>query len=229
MSILINPPSVKSLYKGDRPREKLHKRGSHALTSQELWQLVLNNGIKRKSVIWIAQNLVKLLEQNSQPTKEELFELGGVSYAKAATILAVIELIKRGQLSSQPHIQEPQDVWPYVQEFAGRKQEYLVCLSLNGQHQVMTKRIISIGTLSATLIHPREIYAEALQERANSIILVHNHPSNNAQPSQADLEITALVKQAGEILGIPLLDHIIITAKGICTSINAVWEAQGLT
>src|SRR5690606_38782616 len=116
-------------------------------------------------------------------------------------------------------IRLPQDVWPYVSDIAQAKQEHLVCLSLNGAGELIRKHQITVGTLDSTLVHPREVFAPALTDRAASIILVHNHPSGDVTPSEHDLKATKILQDAGYLLGIPLLDHLIISSTGKMFSI----------
>ena len=121
---------------------------------------------------------------------------------------------RRFESSEQPVIDSPDKAADQLADIRDKKQEYFVCLTLDGANRLITKRIITIGTLTSSLVHPREVFAEAITDRAASIIIAHNHPSGNLQPSDADRAVTERLREAGELLGINLVDHIIITRDG---------------
>lgn len=207
-------PSPKNLYSFDRPREKLIANGVENLDSVELIALILGSGSKGKNVAELSWEIYRKIDNQVNFSATELTQIKGLSLAKAARLVASVELARRLNQKLKQPIVNALDVWPWVQDIAGLDKEHLVCLSLNGAAELIRKRIVSVGTLSATLIHPREIYADVIQDHAASIILVHNHPSNNIQPSTEDLEVTDLITQAGIILGIPMLDHLIVNREG---------------
>jgi DNA repair protein RadC len=145
---------------------------------------------------------------------DDLLTLPGINTAKACAILSTLELARRQNIFTGVSIKKPADILPLVMKYGSKKQEHLVCFSLNGAGGVIEERVVSIGILNSTLIHPREVFADALSDRAASIILVHNHPSGIIEASSEDRELTKKLVEAGKILGIPLLDHIIITKEG---------------
>jgi len=128
--------------------------------------------------------------------------------------VAAFELARRYLLGERPKIRKPQDILPYVQPYIRRKQEYFVCITLNGAGEVIETRVVTVGLLDSAQIHPREVFADALADRAAGVILVHNHPSGNLEPSPEDIAITRRLVEAGKLLGIEVLDHIIISPSG---------------
>lgn len=134
--------------------------------------------------------------------------------AKACQIVAAFELARRFSQRERPVIREPKDVIPYIQHIADKKQEYFLCLTLNGVGEVIQARVVTVGLLDSSQVHPREVFADAITDRAAGIIVAHNHPSGKLEPSPEDLAITRQLAEAGKLLGIELLDHIIITKNG---------------
>lgn len=204
--------SPKQIYKFDRPREKLKAKGAGALTDFELMQALIGSGVKGANVSEIAKELEHLWQS---PTIEltELLKIRGLNLAKAAVIVAALELVSR-RLSAPHKLDTAADVLPLVNEYATKRQEHLVVLSLDGAHNLIQRRVVTIGTLNNTLIHPREVFADAISDRAAAVILVHNHPSNTPEPSKEDLRVTDILVQAGNLLGIRVEDHLIITPSG---------------
>ncbi len=143
-----------------------------------------------------------------------LLAIRGLGQAKVAVITAALEFSRRILCPGKNRIQQPRDVLPLIRHYAERKQECRLSLSLNGAHEVMSIRVVSVGLVNRTVVHPREVFADPLTERAAALIVAHNHPSGNLDPSTEDGEVTARLKKAGGILGIPLLDHIVFTAEG---------------
>lgn len=206
---------IKDKNKNDRPREKLNAKGPAALSDFELLQALIGSGNKQADVSAIARETKKLLQKYGPDiTYEQLEQITGLGSAKIAEILAAFELSKRYlSESDQPVLDSTEKVGEELKDIRDKKQEYFVCLTLDGANRLIAKRTISIGTLTASLVHPREVFADAITDRAASIIIAHNHPSGNTKPSKADIEMTKRLKDAGELLGIKLLDHIIITKK----------------
>ncbi len=196
-----------------RPREKLQARGAEALSDYELLMAMIGSGNAQADVTKIARDVQKLLgERGSQLTYEDLLSIKSLGPAKATKIMAGFELWRRQfEVSERPMIDSPEAAVAQLADIRDKKQEYFVCLTLDGANRLIAKRIISIGTLTASLVHPREVFAEAITDRAASIIVAHNHPSGNLQASDADREVTKRLKDAGELLGVSLLDHLIIT------------------
>ena len=142
-------------------------------------------------------------------TAEDLSQFEGVGDAKATLILAAIEFARRRIKPEGTKIETPTDILPLVRHYADRKQEHFLCATVNGANEVLNIRVISIGLIDRSPVHPREVFADAVADRASGIVVAHNHPAGSLDPSPADVEITRQLKQAGEVVGIALLDHII--------------------
>ena len=196
-----------------RPREKLQARGAEALSDYELLMAIIGSGTQYADVTKLAREVQKLLkEKGSELAYEDLINVKSLGPAKATNIMAGFELWRRQfEVSERPIIDSPEKAVEQLADIRDKKQEYFVCLTLDGANRLIAKRIITIGTLTASLVHPREVFAEAITDRAASIIVAHNHPSGNLEPSQADRDVTTRLRSAGELLGIDLIDHIIVT------------------
>ena len=199
-----------------RPREKLAARGAASLSDYELLMAIIGSGNKQADVTKIARDLQKLLQDKGRElTFDDLLSIGSLGPAKSTQIMAGFELWRRRfESSEQPVIDSPDKAADQLSDIRDKKQEYFVCLTLDGANRLISKRIITIGTLTSSLVHPREVFAEAISDRAASIIVAHNHPSGNLQSSDADIQVTERLKEAGVLLGINLVDHIIVTSKG---------------
>jgi DNA repair protein RadC len=143
-----------------------------------------------------------------------LSEFDGVGDAKSALVLAALEYARRRIKPEGAKIETPADLLPHVRHYADRKQEHFLCASINGANEILNIRVVSIGLVDRSPVHPREVFADALMDRAAAVIVAHNHPAGSLEPSAADVEITTQLKAAGLILGIPLLDHIIFNRTG---------------
>ncbi len=198
-----------------RPREKLAARGAASLSDYELLMAIIGSGNKQADVTKIARDLQKLLQDKGRElTFDDLLSIGSLGPAKSTQIMAGFELWRRRfESSEQPVIDSPDKAADQLSDIRDKKQEYFVCLTLDGANRLISKRIITIGTLTSSLVHPREVFAEAISDRAASIIVAHNHPSGNLQSSDADRRVTERLKEAGVLLGINLVDHIIVTSK----------------
>ena len=204
-------PKIKQMDKADRPREKMQNKGPKALKDEELLQVIIGSGIKGADVVKISRQIKKLIDLNGCEIKiDQLMIIRGISLATATKLVALFELASR-KSNKEAAINSAQDAVALVPEMRDLKQEHLVALSLDGANRLIAKRVISVGTLNASLVHPREVFADAITDRAASLVIIHNHPSGNAEPSQSDTEITERIKQSGKLLGIQLQDHIIIT------------------
>ena len=208
--------TIRDLPRAERPRERLQKHGAEALSSQELIALLLGRGIKGESVMVTAQRLLSAfgnIKNLSEASIEELSAIKGIGLAKAAQIKSAFELARRkddhdyAKISVKSH----QDVVKLVREkLKDKKKEHFLILCLDTKNNLKKISTVSTGTLDTNLVHPREVFKEAFQSLASSIILVHNHPSGNPEPSEADMEITKRILETGKIVGIDVLDHIII-------------------
>ncbi|MBU4261701.1 MAG: DNA repair protein RadC [Proteobacteria bacterium] len=203
------------LPKHDRPREKMQSKGAAALNDAELVAILLGSGIKGHDVMTVAKRIVRLVDdQHGKPDLADLQRLEGVGPAKATLIAAALEFARRRIRPEGLKIRTPVDALPLIRHYGDRKQEYFLCISLNGAHEVITTRVVSVGLVNTTQVHPREVFADPITDRASAVILAHNHPSGNLTPSKEDLQITRQLKEAGETLGIAVLDHIIFSRQG---------------
>lgn len=210
--------TIHDLPKQERPRERLQRFGPEALSAQELLALVIGRGTPGKSVVNIAQELlVKFgnIKAISEATIEELSKIKGIGLAKAAQIKASFELGKRQDLEIELDdldIKKPQDVVKAIRaRIQDKAKEHFKLILLNTRNKIIGISTVSIGTLNTSLVHPREIFKEAIIHNAASVVLAHNHPSGDTEPSENDLTITKRLVEAGKILGIEVLDHIIVT------------------
>jgi DNA repair protein RadC len=179
-----------------------------------LLAILLGTGIQGKNVFVLAEEVLKILDENNYKTGiKDLLLVSGLGKAKASLITASLELSRRILCPDRKKITAPADALPYISHYSDRKQEHFLCLSLNGAHEVIQARVVSMGLVNRTLVHPREIFSDPLKDRAAAVLIAHNHPSGNIEPSQEDIEITRRIKSAGVILGIELLDHIIFTGS----------------
>jgi len=199
----------------DRPREKMQSKGAGILSDEELVAVLLGFGTKGHDVMTVAKRIVRLVDDHhGRPDLADLQRLEGVGPAKATIIAAALEFARRRIRPEGIKIKTPLDVLPEVRHYVDRKQEHFLCVSLNGANEIITTRVVSIGLLNKTQVHPREVFADPITDRASAVILAHNHPSSDLTPSKEDLLITRQLKEAGETLGITVLDHIIFSRKG---------------
>ena len=207
--------TIKDMPEHSRPREKLREKGASALTDEELVTAILGMGTAGVDVRTIARQVAGLIrEHKTGLTLDHLQAVPGIGLAKAAQILSAFELARRHLLKETVKITVAQDVLPLVADIAGKQQEYFVCISLNGANEVIEKRVVTIGLLDKNSVHPREVFADVIADRAAAVIFAHNHPSGDLQPSEADRRIHDQLTAAGKILGIHVLDHVIVTRKG---------------
>ncbi len=207
--------SIKDIPQQDRPREKLLRTGAAALTDQELMAVLLDKGAPGMDVMKLAGKLVKVVDEKGLDVRaEDLREFDGVGDAKATLILAALEFARRRIKPEGVKIETPADLLSHVRHYADRKQEHFLCASINGANEILNIRVVSIGLIDRTPVHPREVFADALADRASAVIVAHNHPVGNLEPSAADVEVTAQLKAAAEVMGIALLDHIIFNRSG---------------
>ncbi|MEK7589059.1 MAG: DNA repair protein RadC [Patescibacteria group bacterium] len=207
---------IKDLPKSDRPREKLIAKGVENLKDSELLAILLRTGTKGKNVIEIASHI---LSKNSkkrllQMTYQDLAQINGIDSGKATTLLAAFELAKRAlevNDTNLPVINGAKDSVAQLSEMRDLKKEHFVVLYLNAKDQLVHKETISMGTLNANLVHPREVFEPALKHSAAQIIAAHNHPSGDPKPSEDDLDVTKRLTDAGKMMGIEVMDHVIIS------------------
>jgi DNA repair protein RadC len=194
------------------PRERAARHGIGQLSDLDLVQTLLGSGGPGRPVRHLAAEVLGVLEASpGMPDRNGLLRVRGMGEAKATLICGALELARRLWLPEGRRIRLPPDTLPLLRHWADRPQEYFISLALNGANEVLSCRPVSMGLVNRTLVHPREVYAEAISLRACNIIVAHNHPSGHIDPSEDDRETTRRLRQAGEILGIGLLDHIIFS------------------
>lgn len=208
---------IHDVHEADRPRERLIRQGARSLSNQELIAILLGTGTKKESVLTVANRVLinfEKLHNLKHATLEEMTEIKGIGEAKAVLLLAAIELGRRlasKDLEERFTIRSPEDAATFLmQDMTSLQQEHFVCLFLNVKNQVLHKQTIFVGSLNASIVHPREIFREAVKRSAASIICSHNHPSGIPTPSPEDINVTTRLYEAGKIVGVDLLDHVII-------------------
>lgn len=213
---------ISDIPKHDRPREKLLQKGPAALNDQGLLAVLLGKGTPGMDVMTLAGKLARVIDEKGLNVRaEDLSGFNGVGDAKAALLLAAIEFARRRIKPEGAKIQTPADLLPHVRHYADRKQEHFLCASINGANEILNIRVVSIGLIDRTPVHPREVFADALTDRASAIIVAHNHPAGGLEPSRADVEVTKQVKEAGIVIGISLLDHIIFNRTSYFSFLEA--------
>ena len=196
----------------ERPREKLKIRGPAALSDKELLAILLNTGIRGKNVVELAEDLLSLLDKSKDiPCAREIARLPGIGFSKACSVAAMLEFGRRRYGAFSARIKSPADIFTLVRHYADRKQERFISLSLNGAHEVLNVRIVTIGLVNKTIVHPREVFADIIQDRAAAFCVAHNHPSGQVENSPEDDEITDRLQAAALILGLHFVDHIIFS------------------
>lgn len=162
----------------------------------------------------LAEKLIPVIDKKGfRLTAEDLIKFKGIGDAKAAIVLAAIEFTRRRIKPEGFKINSPEDILPHIRHYADRKQEHFLCASINGANEVMNIRVVSIGLVNTTQVHPREVFADPLMDRASAVIVAHNHPSGDLIPSKSDISVTKRLISAGNILGIRFLDHVIFNKK----------------
>jgi len=212
--------TIHDLPKEERPRERLVKFGEQALSAQELLQLILGRGVAGESVVVTAQKLLAQfgsLQKLAEASIEELSSIKGIGLAKAAQIKATFEISRR--LSTQAptykskELTDPEKVYRLIKsKLKDYHKEHFYIIVLNSRGHSIAE--VSVGSLNASVVHPREVFAEAIRNKAASVVFVHNHPSGDPEPSEDDLLLTKKLVESGKILGIEVFDHIIVVKDG---------------
>ena len=213
--------TIHDLPVNDRPRERLQRLGAEALSAQEILALILGRGISGESVMVTAQRLLGRfggLKGISGASLEELSQVRGIGLAKSAQIKAAVELANRvegySEAGGKPVVKTPEDVAALVRaRLKDKQKEYFLALLLDTRNQLIKVAEISVGSLDSSIVHPREVFKEAISASAASVIFVHNHPSGDTEASEDDIKLTKRLNEAGEIVGIDVLDHIIVGGK----------------
>lgn len=195
----------------DKPQEKLLKYGVDSLTDVELLAIILRSGTRKVNVLEVCEKVIELLRTDLRIHVEELQKIRGIGPVRACQILASIELSRRYLGSTEGKvIENPEDIVEVLKYLQHTKQEHCIIVTLDSSARIIKSREVSKGILNANIIHPREVFAPAIEDRAASIVIVHNHPSGTVHPSDEDIKITKVLQESSQILGIPIQDHIII-------------------
>ena len=210
--------NIKDLPQHQRPREKLTAKGPQNLKNKELLAILLRTGHQGRNALEIAERLLYKfsIHRLTSLGYKDLINIHGLDSGKACTLLAAFELTSRAlekEDNSLPTIKTASDAVVHLQNIRNNKKEHLVALYLNARQQLIHQETISVGTLDTNIVHPREVFYPAVQNPVSGVIVAHNHPSGDLNPSSEDRDITDRLRQAGEILGIDLIDHIIVTQK----------------
>jgi len=212
-------PKIKDIPKVDRPRERFLEKGPDALSKSDLLAIMLGSGIKGKNVRQLSEQIIrKFGDRFLDITVDDLLEVSGIGKAKALQVVSALALFKRFHEELAPKnniVLSAKDAVSLVSEIRDKKKEYLVCLYLNARNALLKKEVISIGTLDKSIIHPREIFGPAVELRAAGVILLHNHPSGDVEPSQQDTEVINKLLEAGKIMGMNVIDFIIVSERDL--------------
>lgn len=207
--------ALRDLHKDDKPREKLLNKGVEALKNDELLAILLGSGVQGKDVRKLAKEIVSLMDAGfDKLSLATLCDVHGLGLAKASQILASIELSKRYLIRSNKRITSAQEVYEELKAFSTKNQEHFLSITLDGASHIINTRTVFIGTLNSSMVHPREVFADAIADRAAGIIIAHNHPSGTLEASRADIAITQRLKEVSKLVGIELLDHVILSKYG---------------
>lgn len=205
---------IKDLPKIERPREKLEKYGPEKLSNSELLAILLRTGGKGLNVVEMSRKILGKFSGDglAKASVKELKNTFGLGSAKACEIIACFELGRRLLQNKKSQIYlTPKDIWQELKDIRDNKKEHFVIFFLDARNQEIKREIISVGSLNANLVHPREVFEPAIRHTAAQIIVAHNHPSDDAEPSEEDKTITQRLLESGKILGIDIIDHIIVT------------------
>lgn len=209
--------SVKEMALEERPREKMLAKGEKSLSNSELLAIILRTGTRNKNAIELANYIISKDPQGlrylHEMTIEELCEIDGIGISKAAQIKAALELgIRVSSFKPERYkVKNPWDIYKYYMDgLRYYKKEIFKVVLLNTKNEIISDIDVSIGTLNSSLVHPREVFREAIKRSTNKVILMHNHPSGSVEPSKEDKNITSRLVKCGEIIGIEVIDHIII-------------------
>lgn len=214
---------IRDVPEDDRPRERLIAKGPAALSSAELLAVILNTGTQKEDVLAMSARIMKEYGEKSIMVQKDAAKLStdlGIPAGKAAQIVAVSELGRRFFAKNDhtaPTIRTAREAFAYVADIRTLPKEHLRGIYLNSHYKVIHDEVISIGTLDANIIHPRDVFKPALEYSAAAVILAHNHPSGSATPSAADIAVTEQLVKAGNLLGIELIDHIVVTKNGFAS------------
>lgn len=194
----------------ERPRERILRLGPDQLSDHELIAVLLGSGVAGWNVFKLADVVLRSLEEQQFRTDpQRLLLIPGMGPAKTSQLAAALEFARRVFAPRNYRIRHPSDALPLLRHYADRPQEHFIVLTLNGAHEVISVRVVSVGLVNRTLVHPREVFTDAIKDRAVAVIVAHNHPSGTVHPSNEDHAVTRSLQEAGDILGIRVLDHIV--------------------
>lgn len=216
--------SLKNTAEIDRPREKLIANGPQQLTLAELVAAIIGRGTVKNDALKIGKTVADILMEHTYETSvQDISAVDGMGPAKACQIIAALELARRFPPPDRKHarISRAENILPFVSQYRYDQQENVIAATLSGAHEILNIRLITRGLVNQSQIHPREVFADAVTDRAAAIILIHNHPSGNLTPSARDILMTKNIQDAGAILGIELLDHLII---GPCEEFRSILD-----
>lgn len=195
-------------------REKALEYGMGFPYDEELLMLILGAGTKDMPVDLMAKKMIEVLDSsNENEVVERLLAMKGVGVGKALAVAAALELGKRRTCHFGARIESPCDIIPFVRNYAVSSKEHFLMVTLDGGHKIIKIHVVSVGTLNCSLIHPREVFVEAINDKASAMILCHNHPSGSCEPSEQDVEATRVLLEASQIMKIEILDHVIVSCN----------------
>ena len=195
-------------------REKALEHGFSYLFDEELIMLILGSGARGLPVEYMAEKIAEVLDDcDFEDAVENLLRVKGVGQGKALAVAAALELGRRRSNHLRAPIKSPCDIVPFLKNYAVSEKEHFLLVTLNGGHEILQIHVITVGTLNRTLIHPREVFTTAMRDNAAAIIVSHNHPSGNCQPSEEDIAVTETLEKVSVIMGIELLDHVIVSRE----------------
>lgn len=215
MSQILYMRKIKDIQKIERPREKLERYGPDKLLDAELLAILIGSGTKGKNVVSLSKEVLKRVKRIgvSSVSADDLYDIRGLGKVKCQQVVALLELAKRLYEESRKEILSNKDVWNMCADFYRSKQEHLAVFYLDTRSCLIERKIIFIGTLNESVAHPRDIFEPALKLNAATVVIAHNHPSGNPDPSDADIYFTRTLIEAGKVLGIRVQDHLIVTPK----------------
>ncbi|MBQ0002808.1 MAG: DNA repair protein RadC [Treponema sp.] len=196
-------------------RERVLSRGFTYPTDEELVMMIIGSGNRNLPVEVLSQKIVNVIDRTDRDKLiPELLKINGVGVSKALAVASAVEFGRRRTCHLEAKVRCAKDVLPFVQSYAMKMQEHFLTVCLSGAHEIISITVTSVGTVNNAMIHPREVFTEAIKQKASAIIVCHNHPSGNINPSRDDIETTKRLLEASEILGITFLDHLIINKTG---------------
>lgn len=219
---------IRDLPKVDRPRERLQRKGPGALSNSELLAILLGSGMPGKNVLEVAEHLLRKFGSKGlfEASFDDLCQMPGIGKVKATQLIAAFELSKRvllGQQEDTTVVETPEDVYSLSKRIHRLKKEHFLAYLLDARNAVIAEETISIGTLTIAVVHPREVFEPAVRHSAAGIVLVHNHPSGDPTPGDEDRRLTERLVQAGKLMGIEILDHVIVTHNGYTSLKELGW------